>query len=187
MRGGGAIPYGGAFMANYTELAGVLKREIEAAFKRPREGSYDLLLAGAGDDSPAIAAAEFIALHLGWQTTYQTMRRVIDINVWKNVIDWKGVFEAHIHFASDKSEVRGPYVNLTKSSYTGIIRITPLVGAVNGRFESELNDWSVPQKPFSLVTGTYMVKGNQLKPDPVATRDPRNLDYVDPESVQVKT
>src|SRR5262249_34639061 len=142
MRGGGAIPYGGAFMANYPGLDGLLKREIEAIFNHsPDEeikASYDRLLAGAGDDAPVKAAVEFIALHLAWLTRYEVMRRLISVAVWKNVDDWKGVFEAHIHFASDKrpAEVRGPYANLTKSDYTGIVRITPLAGAVNGRFES---------------------------------------------------
>jgi hypothetical protein len=191
VRGGGAIPYGGAFMAKYPELDGLLKREIEAIFNHSRdeeiEASYDRLLAGAGDDAPAKAAVEFIALHLAWVTRREAMRRLKDIAVWKNVADWKGVFEAHIHFESDKRERRGLYADLTTSSYTGIVRITPLAGAVNGRFESELNDWSVPTKPYSLVKGTYLVKGNQLKPDPVATRDSRDLDYEDPESAKVKT
>jgi len=186
-------------VANYPSIAKDLNDMLDEIFNRPgnnnREGreargtkSYNELLAGTDGGEPADAAAHLIALHLAWVTRNEVARRMINTVVWKNVVDWKGVFEAQIHMAGDNTEGRGPYLNLERSSYTGIVRITPLAKAVDGRFKSEIHDWSIQSNPLSVIQGSYKKKGNELKPDaPAPARDESEYEYPNPDRVKVQT
>lgn len=177
-------------MAEYPNIASQLKIQLDVAFGLPGEDSLDALVAGTSDSAAWLAACSFVAQHMAWVTRNEATRRTHKVVVWKNVIDWNGVFEAHIHIHSDKRARRGIYANLTQSSYTAIVKILPGNLKKDGTFSSELYDWSIESKPYSAVDGKFKTDGKtrfELRPNPLRPFRGREIDYIDPEGAEVET
>ncbi|HJQ60484.1 MAG TPA: hypothetical protein VJ890_26500 [Vineibacter sp.] len=174
-------------MAEYPALASALKQELQAAFKSG--SSLDELTKGVSAGKPDVAALKFTALHLAWATRLEHTRRVEKIVVWKNVIDWNGVFEAHVHFQSDKRAEQGIYVNFSPSSYSTVVKVLPGNLRKDGSFSSELYDWSIQSNPSSSVDGKFNTNGKstfELRPNPLRPFRGREIDWQD-DSTEVET
>jgi hypothetical protein len=180
-------------MAEYPDIASQLKSQLEAAFQKPNPDPLTELNAGTSDSDVVLATCSFVVLHICWVTRYDAMRRVSKVTVWKDIAHWSGVFEAHIHIASDKRSRRGVYANLTPSDFTAIVKISPSSARQDGTFSSEILDWSIDSKPFSAVDGKFKTDGKsrfELRPNPLRTfrQDYQyNYEYEDPDTAQVLT
>jgi hypothetical protein len=180
-------------MAEYPALASLIKSQLGASFQNPSDDTLGDLTAGTSDPDVQYAVCSFVVLHLLWVTRLEAYRRVDKITVWKNVVDWKGVFEAHIHLETDKRTRRGAYVERTPSSYTAIVKISPPSAKQDGTFVSELTDWSASSRPLSAVDGKFKTNGkNRFELRPNALRPFRDnymydYEYEDPDKVEVET
>lgn len=181
-------------MADYPEVAERIKKRFEfyLAPSNPLMNMFndsDFLMTGTAGDTPLTAAEKFVVAHLANVTRYEKIRTLNSVRVWKNLEGNSsynaGVLDCDFQMMSAKNQVGSP--KITSSSYKVVLQIFGTNLSAPSSFICNLNDWSIPQNPYSTIQGSYKIGSEeatkyQLIPNPSTPAREQNWQQREPRS-----